>query len=167
MLSQNYKKNNYRNLLGHFCCVDELLAFGLDYIYDGLLELRAGSFDGHLKCLKAAFRSAKKRIVIVSPFISIKAIEADNLLEKILSVTSKDVDVLVYTDKNLDVHSGKLKTASKLGREKLMEAGAQVKILNKAIVMDETVLVEGSFNWLSAVRDKTNPYYRLEVSQII
>ena len=100
-----------------------------------------------------------------------KAIEADELLEKVLSVTSKGIDVVVYTDKNLDVHRGKLKTASKLGREKLMEAGAQLKILNgihnKAIVMDESVLVERSFNWLSAVRDKTNPYYRFEVSQII
>ncbi|MRT92081.1 AAA domain-containing protein [Ancylomarina sp. 16SWW S1-10-2] len=132
---------------------------------------RVSTLDGHVKCLKAAFRSAKKRIVIVSPFISIKAIEADELLEKILTVTTNGVDVLVYTDKNLDVHGGKLKTASKLGREKLMEAGAQLKILNgihnKAIVMDNTVLVEGSFNWLSAVRDKTNPYYRFEVSQII
>lgn len=132
---------------------------------------RVSTLDGHVKCLRAAFRSAKKRIVIVSPFISIKAIEADQLLEKVLSVTSKGVDVIVYTDKHLDVYNGNLKPASKLGREKLIEAGAQLKILNgihnKAIVMDETILVEGSFNWLSAVRDKTNPYYRFEVSQII
>ena len=160
--------------LAKYLFTDEKNELSSSFLYDQECiksNNRVSTLDGHVNCLKAAFKSAKERILIVSPFISIKAIEADGLLEKILTVTSKGVDVLVYTDKHLDVHSGKLKAASKLGREKLIEAGAQVKILNgihnKAVVMDETVLVEGSFNWLSAVRDKANPYYRFEVSQII
>lgn len=33
--------------------------------------------------------------------------------------------------------------------------------------MDDSLLVEGSFNWLSAVRDKNSPYCRQESSVFI
>ncbi|MCY1636390.1 AAA domain-containing protein [Marinifilum sp. D737] len=160
--------------LAKYLFADEKNELSSSFLYDQESihsKNRVSTLEGHQDCLKAAFKSAKKRVLIVSPFISIKAIETDRLLEKIEKSKLNGVDVIVYTDKHLDMYNGNLKPASKLGREKLIEAGAQVKILNgihnKAIAMDDTILVEGSFNWLSAVRDKVNPYYRFEVSQII
>jgi len=40
-------------------------------------------------------------------------------------------------------------------------------IHNKAIVKDEDLLIEGSFNWLSATRDASSPHYRFDVSHIL
>lgn len=134
-------------------------------------EYRVDTLERHQKCLSQAFNVAKRRIVIVSPFISIHALNADNLLSKIEESTSKNIDVIVYTDSCLDLINGKLKDSSRMGREALSGAGADVRILNgihnKALAIDEDVLIEGSFNWLSAVRDKKNVHFRYEVSQII
>ena len=51
------------------------------------------------------------------------------------------------------------------------EAGVKLKVVQgihqKSILMDDRVLIEGSFNWLSAVRDESSPYFRKEVSYII
>lgn len=132
---------------------------------------RVDSLERHQQCLKRAFQIAKRRIIIVSPFISISAIQSDNLLPEIQKVVANKIEVHIYTDKYLDLSNGKLKQSSKEGREALIDAGAQLFILNgihnKALVIDDTVLIEGSFNWLSAVRDKKNAYYRHEVSHII
>ncbi|NDV69957.1 AAA domain-containing protein [Dysgonomonas sp. 25] len=132
---------------------------------------RVDTLEKHQKCLVRAFEKANRRIVIVSPFISAHALMADDLLTQIKKCVSRNVEVIIYTDNNLDKVNGKLKDSSKKGRQLLLEAGAILKILNgihnKALAIDEDILIEGSFNWLSAVRDKNNPHFRLEVSQII
>jgi hypothetical protein len=50
----------------------------------------------------------------------------------------------------------------------LEEAHAKLKckngIHNKALVIDERILIEGSFNWLSAQRDPSDRYQRYETS---
>lgn len=135
-------------------------------------DRRVSNLSKHQSCLSRAFEVATKRILIVSPFISIQAIEHDGLLAKIQTVVSKNVEVLVYTDSFLDIMSnGKLKEHSRVGREKLVEAGARLTLIegvhNKALAIDSDTLIEGSFNWLSAVRDENSKYFRHEVSQII
>lgn len=134
-------------------------------------ENRIDTLEKHQRCLKRAFEIAKTRIVIVSPFISKYAIQADNLLEGIQKAVSNNVKVSIYTDKYLDMPNGKLKKSAEEGRSALTNSGAELFILNgihnKAIIIDDEVLIEGSFNWLSALRDKQNPYYRYEVSQVI
>jgi len=50
----------------------------------------------------------------------------------------------------------------------LADTGAQVQILerihSKTLAIDDRIIVEGSFNWLSAVRNPTHPWSRHEVS---
>lgn len=134
-------------------------------------DLRVDTLERHQLCLSSAFVKAKRRVIVVSPFISIHALRADNLLPKIEECVEKNIEVIVYTDNCLDLINGQLKPSSKEGREALEASGAELRILNgihnKALVIDENVLIEGSFNWLSAVRDKNNIHYRYEVSQII
>ena len=134
-------------------------------------EYRVDTLERHRLCLASAFTKAKRRIIIVSPFISIYALNADDLLTKVKECVAKNVEVVIYTDNCLDVVNGQLKPSSKQGREALIEAGADLHVLNgihnKALVIDENVLIEGSFNWLSAVRDKNNIHFRYEVSHII
>lgn len=132
---------------------------------------RVDTLERHQLCLASAFSKAKRRVIIVSPFISIYALKADNLLPKIEECVAKNIEVIIYTDNCLDMINGQLKSSSRQGREALEAAGAELRILNgihnKALVIDENVLIEGSFNWLSAVRDKNNIHFRYEVSQII
>lgn len=132
---------------------------------------RVDTLERHQLCLASAFVKAKRRIIIVSPFISIYALKADDLLPKIEECVAKNIEVIIYTDNCLDMINGQLKPSSRQGREALEAAGAELRILNgihsKSLVIDEDVLIEGSFNWLSAVRDKTNIHFRYEVSQIV
>jgi inosine/xanthosine triphosphate pyrophosphatase family protein len=93
------------------------------------------------------------------------------MVETIQETIKRGVQVEIYTDKHLDIRNGKLKPNSEKGRSILENAGAKLVILkgihNKAVAVDDSILIEGSFNWLSAVRDKSSPYFRHEVSQII
>ena len=103
--------------------------------------------------------------------MSINAINSDNLIDSIKRAVSREVKIEVFTDKNLDYKDKKLKDHAKEARELLIKNGVKLTILNgihnKAIAIDNKVLIEGSFNWLSAVRDKNSPLSRYEVSQVI
>ncbi|MCB1035439.1 MAG: hypothetical protein KDD47_16570, partial [Acidobacteria bacterium] len=50
----------------------------------------------------------------------------------------------------------------------LRAAGARVlgasRIHSKLLAVDRSWYVDGSFNWLGAVRDRDDPYHRLETS---
>ncbi|MFA8436930.1 MAG: AAA domain-containing protein [Marinifilaceae bacterium] len=131
---------------------------------------RIDELEKHRGCIVAAFLRAKKRIIIVSPFISIHAINADEVIPRIQKAVAENIEVKIYSDAYLDCPGNHLKKSSKDGREALQKAGAELILLkgihNKAIAVDEEILVEGSFNWLSAVRDTNHPHYRYEVSQL-
>lgn len=72
----------------------------------------------------------------------------------------------MYTDAHLDAPHGQLHDYTQAGRLALAQAGAEVKIAaqihNKTVCLDEHVLLEGSFNWLSASRSEASA--RHEVS---
>ena len=59
-------------------------------------------------------------------------------------------------DKNFDIQNGQLKEFSKKGRESIEKAGVTLiihpHIHSKTICVDNKMLIEGSFNWLSATR---------------
>lgn len=132
---------------------------------------RISDLQKHRLSLKKAIETAQSRLVIVSPFISIQALDADGIPEILKTAVQRGIEILVITDANLDQVNGKLKPHAEKGRQALIEAGVNIKILsgihNKTIIIDRRVLIEGSFNWLSAVRDETSPYYRMEASIVL
>ena len=132
---------------------------------------RINKLSKHVEALKKAFDIAEKQLIIVSPFLSINAINSDNLIDNIKGAVNRGIKVEVFTDKNLDSINGKLKDNAKEARELLINNGIKLTILNgihnKAIAIDDKVLIEGSFNWLSAVRDENSLFSRYEVSQVI
>ena len=137
---------------------------------DDLVD-RIDTLRKHVRALERAFEIATQRIVIVSPFISSAAIAADRLAEKIATARRNDVEVRIYTDSRLDMRNGKLKDSAKEGRQLLERQGAELKVKqgihNKALAVDNFLLIEGSFNWLSAQRDESAPYHRHEVSVVV
>lgn len=130
--------------------------------------IRISTLDKHRSCLGYCFREAKKRLLIFSPFISKVAIVADGIPDLITEAVNKGVSVEVVTDQYLDRVDGRLKSTAESGRRALREAGAKLIVYkgvhSKTICIDDRWLIEGSFNWFSAVRDETSPYCRKEAS---
>lgn len=129
---------------------------------------RIDNLDLHRKALTMAFGAAHTHLVIVSPFISLKAVQDDDLPARIAAAKAQrpNLRITVYTDAHLDAPAGLLHARARDGRAALVRAGAQVKeveqIHNKTICIDDEILIEGSFNWLSASRSETHA--RHEVS---
>lgn len=129
---------------------------------------RLSTLEEHTGLLRQAFKDATKRLLIVSPFISIQAIEHDNLIPLMREAVERGVEVVVYSDFRLDCdkQTGVLRKEAVAGRKALTENGVKLILLkgihNKSLAIDDSVLVEGSFNWLSARRNGS--YSRHECS---
>ncbi|HQH27056.1 MAG TPA: AAA domain-containing protein, partial [Oligoflexia bacterium] len=129
---------------------------------------RIVTLAGHQEVLSGAFEGAKREVLISSPTISSAAIVKDNITALIQAARQRGVSVRVFTDADLDAPNGELKPNAAKGRALLAEAGAEVIVVkaihNKALAVDDHTLVEGSFNWLSAVRTEGSVHQKLEVS---
>ncbi len=129
------------------------------------------TLNRHSKVLKGSIEKSLKELIIVSPFISIEAILKDELIPTLKKAIERGVKIIIITDYFLDKKNGKLKPNSKKGRESLTNAGVKIIAFNgihsKTIIVDENILIEGSFNWLSAVRDPNSQYAREERSIMI
>lgn len=64
--------------------------------------LRLSTTEEHVQTLRQAFEKARRRLLIVSPFISIHAIENDQLIPLIRHTVQRGVNVTIYTDSSLD-----------------------------------------------------------------
>lgn len=134
---------------------------------------RIDCLDKHVRSLSKAFKTAKNQLVIVSPFISIYALKADGINKQVIEAKQRGVEIIVVTDYKLDCDfpSGALKNRAYQGRELLKQLGVRLVVKNgihsKTIIIDNDILIEGSFNWLSASRNVSSPYHNYEASIVI
>ncbi|NNM60092.1 MAG: hypothetical protein HKM04_09810, partial [Legionellales bacterium] len=115
------------------------------------------SLEQHVAALKNSFERTTHELHIVSPFLTTTAIKSDNLVSTITKY-SNHININIYTDPTLnDKRSHDFHNAKKM----LFNAGAHVfsvkNVHSKIIAIDDRVIIEGSFNWLSASRD--NPQF--------
>ena len=119
---------------------------------------RLSTLEEHVGLLYHAFDEATHQLLIVSPFISIHAIEHDQLIPQLHQAVQRGIEITIYTDASLDyeIKNKKLRQHAEDGRKALVENGAHLIIVkgihNKSLAIDDKTLVEGSFNWLSASR---------------
>jgi hypothetical protein len=122
--------------------------------------------QSHRDVLAEALAAAHFRVVIVSPFLSYAALEADAVAEKIRRARDKRIRVTVVSDPTLNQNRSQFDRC----KQALEEGGATFYtadgpgVHSKLILVDNSWLVVGSFNWLSAVRDARSPYARYESS---
>lgn len=141
-----------------------------DFVADGAAAhtRRLDSLEAHRETLREAFERASDRILVVSPYLSADAVSCDDIEALVVAARGRNVAVTIAYDPNLNLRSGHLKPACAEAAGALARAGAEVleraRIHNKTLAVDDSWIVEGSFNWLSAVRDPSLPYARMERS---
>lgn len=119
--------------------------------------------------------TAKKQIDISSPYISKRSIETGTiaLLNAIKQATGRGVRVNVYPNRAMYDQRDRHRMANFDGGIDLLKASgatileASSRVHSKQVVIDGHILANGSFNWFSAVRDETSPYYNRDTSTVI
>jgi|GEM_PF-3321261 len=138
--------------------------------------------DQHVQFLKAALESAHERVVIISPYISIwrlKENDGSGFYNDIEEATQRGVKVTVFTDVELDTERPNANNAwRKLfkpnaadGRRNLVKAYVDLRVVDrihsKNLIVDDSLITFGSFNWLSAVTNSTSEWCRYETSTVL
>lgn len=130
---------------------------------------RISTLDRHREVLRAALTeaTANQVVVIASPWITMKAIEADGLATLVAgAVQERGAKVRIIVDRELSARDPKHRAAEALAEMK--KAGAVVSTVsnmhNKTLVIGPSEIIEGSFNWLSAQRQREDRYLRHETS---
>jgi len=131
------------------------------------------TLEGHRWLLKDAFDSAREYLMVISPFISHKAIEDDEIVGLAMGARNRGIDVTFVCDLgfNMDLASGKMKPIAQEGLRMLTAAGCKVRItrerfgLHSKLLLSRDLFVSGSFNWLSARRDDSKANH--ELSQVL
>lgn len=127
--------------------------------------------DEHRGVLKKAFETAEDSIIIVSPYLSHNALEADDISPLIEKAQERGVKITVYTDCNFDVDQKTkfLKPHAEAGRNILQDLLCDLRVVKKVhaktLIVDDTWMATGSFNWLSASRKQY--WANLEHSMVI
>jgi KaiC/GvpD/RAD55 family RecA-like ATPase len=128
---------------------------------------RISTLQKHRDVLARAFERAEKRLVIVSPYLRIRAVDADDIGAKVTAARARGVTVLVYVDDGFNDNL-QMESAAQAA-DRLRRSGAEVRVCHnihsKIICIDDEVFIEGSFNWLSAER-VIQEYARYETSTI-
>lgn len=130
------------------------------------------SLEKHIEILEISVKTFTDKLLIISPFLSAKALKHNALIDLIAKRIREDkMSITVLTDEFLDQPTGTLKAHAKEARELLISAGVKLIIFDgvhsKTICYDDRAIIEGSFNWLSASREEGSKYQRKESSIII
>lgn len=126
------------------------------------------TLEQHQLFLRGCFAAAKKRVVICSPFIS-SAREFE-----------KDIDIPVLQEalkRGVEIIFVCLANAANLGdfSNFLLRAGVRSaihlvtieKFHLKTVIVDSDLIAEGSFNWLSATRNRESDFHNHEVTLVL
>ena len=135
----------------------------------GEVELnQLASLEDHRRALAEAFSEARRTLLIVSPWVAENALNADAILDRIRKATQAGVRVTVVASSDFQQGRSGFAPDADPALYSLQEAGAEVRVLrrvhSKVVASDDKVLLVGSFNWLSAVRDQQSNYSSVEHS---
>ncbi|MBF0393419.1 MAG: hypothetical protein HQL38_12140, partial [Alphaproteobacteria bacterium] len=128
--------------------------------------VRVETLRQHRDLLRAAFEVARRRVLVVSPYLRVSAVRDDGVDELVRLATRRGATVTVVYDPEQNVDRAGVMAATTQAVRLLTESGAELRavdrIHHKTLAVDDAWIAEGSFNWLSAARDETASYARLE-----
>lgn len=123
------------------------------------------TLEAHRSTLADAFGEARERVLIVSPWITANAIEADDVIRRVGAAVARGVEVMIVYNRSFMASREWEDSRSVL--DALSSAGARLAASQhhtKSVLVDSRWLAIGSFNWLSAVRNPGSPYSMGETS---
>lgn len=129
------------------------------------LITRLSSLSEHRDFIRDAFENAQDRIIFCSPFLSfISGFTIDFTKERILKALERGVEVkFVLRRKQRDVKKLERYFASPIMSHANFRIVRKNNFHFKTAVVDHK-MTEGSFNWLSACRDKRKRYHNHEAT---
>lgn len=125
---------------------------------------RIDTLEGHRQTLINSFSEAQNELIIVSPFLRTNALKSDKIIE-LINLHKSRIKIKIYVDKwlNQGQYANDFEKAINLIKQTNIEINIINNIHSKIIMIDDRVIIEGSFNWLSASRDNKK-YIREESS---
>jgi phosphatidylserine/phosphatidylglycerophosphate/cardiolipin synthase-like enzyme len=133
-----------------------------------LVENRFTTHKEHEDLLISALENSEFRVLITSPYLSIARID-DRLENAFKSATTRDVKVVIVYNEEMNKKLGEINENCSAAIDKLKECGCYVKnhpqFHNKTLAIDSNDLIDGSYNWLSAVLNRESRFHNREVSQ--
>lgn len=118
--------------------------------------------EEHRGFLQDCFRDAKRRVIIVSPFISASGQYQQDIDHRLLrEATMRGVDVFFVCSASSPALGSFDAFLAQLNSPKIRLIVLD-NIHLKTIVVDESLIAEGSFNWLSASRDDESDFHNHE-----
>lgn len=132
-------------------------------------KLHCQSLEEHRTWLKSSFQTASHELWIVSPFVSQRALTADTIVDRIQNAVSRGIRIVIMVDSVWVYGNSSRRNNTLQAIQNMVTAGAEVygvpNLHAKIVIIDDTVLAEGSFNWLSAERTRL-ANTRLDTTQI-
>ena len=131
-------------------------------------ENRFETHEQHEDLFIQALEKARSRVLIASPYLSIHRIDS-RLEQALVSAIARHVKVAVVYNEDLNLNYGRLRDSFLAARDRLHVIGCIMKahpgFHNKTLAVDDYDLIDGSYNWLSAVTNPESPYHYREISQ--
>lgn len=164
--------NASRKLAKHIRQNEDNEIFGLDkYLFEQPEKIvNPIEDDRHDTFLKKIVSEAKKSVEITSPYLSMNAID-EELQKDLINCQKRGVKLIIYTTHKMNKdYEDKTKDSSNYidAVNWLQKNNIDVEDLDhvhsKLLIKDNDVVVEGSYNWLSAVRDDQSDYHNHEDS---
>ncbi|MBC7907104.1 MAG: AAA family ATPase [Rhodospirillaceae bacterium] len=129
---------------------------------------RISTLERHRDVLRKALAQvgAGQTVVIASPWITMKAVEDDGLVALVAAAVERGARVSLVVDRELSSRNPKHRASEAIAEMK--KAGAAVSqvasLHNKTLISGPSEIIEGSFNWLSANRQRGDQFIRHETS---
>tara|TARA_R110002110_G_scaffold415856_1_gene658390 strand:- start:31613 stop:33370 length:1758 start_codon:yes stop_codon:yes gene_type:complete len=122
------------------------------------------TLNAHRKFLDSIFNIAQTSLTICVPFINKNSGFLEDLpAKKFVKAANRGVNITIvcqekYVSKLKDIYGSFLES------HKNITLISKSNLHGKSIVIDECLIAEGSFNWMSASRSEDSPYYNHEIT---
>lgn len=128
---------------------------------------RIRTLEDHRQVLHEALTQSQTRLVITSAFLSINAIEDDDIIPLLGQAAGRGVEIRVLYDRAFN----RDKAIAHKAIMAFQRAGLTIHgvwgIHYKTLAYDDDFYIDGSFNWLSAQRNQHSIYHHQEGSILV
>lgn len=125
------------------------------------------TLEQHCGFLQELFKQAKHRVIICSPFISSARAYAEDLNSPLLRAAASHGVNVYFICSTYSNELGDFQDFLKRLRLPNIHLVTVTNMHLKTIIIDDSLIAEGSFNWLSASRNRDSDYHNHELTLLV